>query len=675
MRPSELKKTPVRFLRGVGEKRAALFEKIEVTTAYDLLFHYPRAYEDWRPVPVADAVPGTVCAVRAVMAEEMKGAKIRKNLTVFKGSAFDETGKLWLTMFNTRFAAVSLKQGQEYVFYGKVEGNAYHKTMNSPKVMPAERTPPVVARYPATEGLTQKILADTVKNLLDAVGCIDDPMPPDLLARHGLCPLDRAVRDIHRPATEDDLSKAVKRLVFGELFTMELGLLSKGRKSRVRTDTLMKSRDLSAFVSSLPFSLTGAQKRAIDEAAADMGRDMPMNRLLQGDVGSGKTAVAAALMEVAGQNGYQSVLMAPTEILAEQHFETVKTFLRPLNRSVAMLTGHVKGTIRKDILQGLQDGSIDVLVATHAVLTDNVVFGRLGLVITDEQHRFGVEQRQALTRKGGPAHTLVMSATPIPRTLAMMIYGDLDISVLDELPPGRRPVRTYHVGSDARERVDGFIEKHVKAKRQVYVVCPAIDDGSEDSAEEHYLRLCKRFSAYKVGLVHGKKKSADKEAVMAAFAKGDLDILVATTVIEVGVDVPNATLMVIEEADRFGLSQLHQLRGRVGRSDKQSFCVLISDGTTPESAVRLQAMVDTCDGFEIARRDLELRGPGDFFGSRQHGLPLLRIADLHTDMDTLQLAAKEASLLLDGDPELSKPEHQALKEEVAALFEETTGTA
>lgn len=671
MRPLELKKTPVRYLHGVGEKRAALFEKLDVFTAYDLLFHYPRSYEDWRPVTVEAAVPGTVCAIRAVMGEEMKGAKIRKNLTIFKGTAFDETGKLWLTMFNTRFAALNLKLGQEYVFYGKVEGNAYHKTMSTPKILSAEKAPPVVPRYPATEGLTQRILSDTVEKLLASIDYIDDPLPPDLSTRMGLCPLDQAVRAIHRPATEEELEAAVKRLVFGELFTMELGLLSHGRKSRVRTDKIMHPCDMTPFYDSLPFALTGAQRRAIDEAAADLTRDVPMNRLLQGDVGSGKTAVAAALMFAAKQSGCQSVLMAPTEILTEQHFDTMKKFLRPLGLSVAMLTGSVKGAVREEILQALADGSIDVLVATHAVLEDNVLFDKLGLVVTDEQHRFGVEQRKKLTRKGGPAHTLVMSATPIPRTLALMIYGDLDISVLDELPPGRRKIRTYHVGTDARERVDGFIEKHIRASRQVYVVCPAIDDGSEDSATEHYQRLCKRFPEARVGLIHGQKKAAEKEAVMGAFVKGELDVLVATTVIEVGVDVPNATLMIVEEADRFGLSQLHQLRGRVGRSDKQSFCVLVSDAKTQEATARLTAMVDSSDGFEIARRDLELRGPGDFFGSRQHGLPLLRIADLHTDMDTLQAAAKEAAALLDKDPHLSLPEHLGLREDVETLFEET----
>ena len=668
MLPSELKKTPVQFLKGVGEKRAALFEKLDILTAYDLLFHYPRAYEDWHPVAVADAIPDTVCAVRAVMGEPMRGANIRRGLTIFKGSAFDETGDLFLTIFNARFTATNLKVGEEYVFYGKIEGNRYHKGMSNPKILPVLKAPPVVARYPATEGLTQRVISDTVEQLLAKIDVIDDPLPPELLAKHSLCPLDRAVRSVHQPHTEEELSEALRRLVFGELFTMELGLLSRGHKSRVKTDKVCSPCDMTPFYDSLPFTLTGAQKTAIGEGLADLQKDVPMNRLLQGDVGSGKTAVAAALMFFAVQSGFQCVMMAPTEILAFQHFETLKNFLRPLGIEVALLTGSVKGRVREDILAALAEGTLPVLVATHAVLEEKVVFSSLGLVVTDEQHRFGVKQRETLTKKGGVAHTLVMSATPIPRTLALMIYGDLDISVLDELPPGRRNIRTYAVGTDARDRVDGFIEKHVKAKRQVYVVCPAIESDAEESVNLHFARLTRRFPDAKIGLLHGKMKTAEKDDVMRAFAAGDVDVLVATTVVEVGVDVPNATLMVIEEADRFGLSQLHQLRGRVGRSDKQSFCVLISDASGEDAKVRLQAMVDTSDGFEIARRDLLLRGPGDFFGSRQHGLPLLRIADLHTDMDTLQTAAKEAAALLDRDPDLSL--HPALREEVETLFEE-----
>jgi len=666
MLPSELKKTSVQFVRGVGEKRAALFEKLDIFTAYDLLFHYPRAYEDWRIVKIADAAPDTVCAVKVIMAEEMKGAEIRRGLTLFKGSAFDETGRLFVTIFNARYAALGLHRGNEYVLYGKIEGNAFHKSMSNPKILPAEKAPPVVARYPATEGLTQRVIADTVTNLLNQIDGIDDPLPPDISARHGLCPLDTAVRAVHAPQTQEALSRAVKRLVFGELFTMELGLLLRGKKARVSTDRVCKACDMTPFYSSLPFSLTAAQRRAIDEGLNDLQQSVPMNRLLQGDVGSGKTVVAAALMYAAKQSGFQSVMMAPTEILAQQHFETLKAFLRPLGAEVALLTGSVKGRVRQDIFASLADGTLDVLVATHAVLEKDVCFASLGLAVTDEQHRFGVKQRETLTKKGGAAHTLVMSATPIPRTLALMIYGDLDLSVLDELPPGRRSKRTYAVGTDARDRVDGFIEKHIRAKRQVYVICPAIESEEEQSVRVHFARLTSRFPQAKIGLLHGHLKPSEKEAIMRSFAAGEIDVLVATTVVEVGVDVPNATLMIVEDADRFGLSQLHQLRGRVGRSDRQSFCVLISDAANKEAQARLQAMVETDDGFELARRDLLLRGPGDFFGSRQHGLPLLRIADLYADMDTLQDAAAEAAQLLSRSPTLD--EYPALKDEVETLF-------
>ena len=670
MRPEELQKIPITSLKGVGAKRAEMFARLDISTAYDLIFHYPRAYEDWRPYKIADAPLNETCAVQAVMSTDMTGAKVKKNMTIYKGTAFDETGKLWLTIFNAQYAAKQLRQGSEFVFYGKVEGNDYRKAMSSPKFIKADKAPPVVARYPATEGLTQNVIASTVADLLKSINRIDDPLPYGIVERLDLMSLDDAVRAVHRPSTEDELAKAFRRLVFSELFYMELGLMSMARKNRARTDSVAHKGNMKPFFESLPFKLTDAQMRAITEGARDMMKTTPMNRLLQGDVGSGKTAVAAALMYFAYQSGFQSAMMAPTEILAQQHFETLKSFLRPLGMQVALLTSSVKGAVREDILEGLAGGEINVLVGTHAVIGEKVVFSDLGFVVTDEQHRFGVHQRAALTKKGGPAHTLVMSATPIPRTLALMIYGDLDISVLDELPPGRREIKTYLVDSAARDRVDGFIEKHIQNGRQVYVVCPAIEEGVKESVTQHFERLKKRFPNHSVGLLHGQMKTAQKEQSMIDFVEGRVNVLVSTTVIEVGVDVPNATLMVIEEADCFGLSQLHQLRGRVGRSDKQSFCVLISDAEGTEAKSRLSAMVETSDGFEIARRDLELRGPGDFFGSRQHGLPLLRIADLHSDMDTLQLAAREAATLLERDPDLSKPEHRSLKAGVDILFEQ-----
>ena len=673
MRPDELKRIPLDRLKGVGNKRAGMFAGLGIYSCYDLLFHFPRAYEDWTVKTIEEAVPGSVCAVKGTVSAPLKKNMVRRGLTIYKGSVFDGTGKMNISLFNTAYAAASLRQGEEFVFYGRIEGHPRSKSMSSPKFMPSASAPPIRPLYPAGQGLTQTVISGAVKDLLSRVDVIDDPLPEEMRVRLSLCPLDEAVRTVHGPESGEKLDRAVRRLTFEELFCMQLGLLYIGKTERAHTGKVARRCDMSPFFLSLPFKPTKAQMRAMREAAADMMKNVPMNRLLQGDVGSGKTVVAAGLMYFAWKSGFQSVMMVPTEILAEQHCATLKKLLSPLGMTVELLTSSVRGAEREELLERVANGVTSVLVGTHAVIGDRVEFYNVGLAVTDEQHRFGVRQRRKLTEKGGPAHTLVMSATPIPRTLALIIYGDLDISVLDELPPGRREIRTYCVGSGARERVNGFIEKHIRAGRQVYVVCPAIDDGSEDSAVLRHKRLTERFPGARVGLLHGKMKPADKEKAMRMFAEGKTDVLVSTTVIEVGVDVPNATLMIVEEAEKFGLSQLHQLRGRVGRSDRQSFCVLISDVKGDEAEERLKAMCSCSDGFEIAKKDLELRGPGDFFGSRQHGLPLLRIADLHSDMDILESAAEEAKKLYSSDPDLSEPEHEPLREEVNALFEQDSG--
>ncbi len=675
MRIEGLKQMDLRFLKGVGEKRAQCFARLGVHTAYDLLFHYPRAYEDWsKQVPIRDAPAGEVCAVRAVLSYPPREHRIRRGMTLYKTEAFDETGTVQITLFNSVYQANKLVQGKEYIFYGKVEGGPFLKTMSSPKFVAASDSAPVYALYPLTEGLTQNIVAKVVDSLLPLVPeDAEDPLPAALREEYGLCPLGVALRAVHRPESMEALGRARRRLAFEELFYLQLGLLLLKTRTRQQTEAKMQPVPLDAYWASLPFSPTGAQRRAVEEACADMQRMTPMNRLLQGDVGSGKTAVAAALCYFCAKNGWQAAMMAPTEILARQHFQTLARTLAPLGISVGLLTGSTPAAERRALLASVEAGETAVLVGTHALLEGKVQFARLGLVITDEQHRFGVEQRGLLAQKGRQPHTLVMSATPIPRTLALMIYGDLDVSVLDELPAGRTPVRTFAVGSGLRERINAFIQKQVEGGHKVYIVCPLVEEheGNLASAVQYADAVRRRFPRYHVELLHGRMKPAQKDAAMEAFAHGDCSILVSTTVIEVGVDVPEATLMIVENAERFGLGQLHQLRGRVGRGGAESFCILVSDLLrSPETAARLETMTQTTDGFKIAERDLQLRGPGDFFGHRQHGLPLLRIADLCSDMQLLHEAAQAAHAVYDGDETLSDPAHLPLRERVDTLFEQ-----
>ena len=677
--------TPLSSFPGVGPARAKALEKLGLSTAGDLMTYFPRDYEDrTRRSDIRSAPVDAPVCISALVAEVPRLSRIRKGLEITKVKVVDGAGAMEVSFFNQSYVKNALVPGQEYVFYGKVEGFGLRRQMTNPVFERADKarfTGRIMPVYPLTAGVSNNLLSGlTQRAVPDCAALMPETMSADLLARHGLAQAAFSYQNIHFPASFEALELARRRLIFEELFTLSAGLaLLKERRSR-GAGPAMAGADPGGFEALLPFSLTGAQRRTIAECAADMASGRPMNRLVQGDVGSGKTAVAAACAWLAHQSGYQSAMMAPTEILAEQHYRSLTALLAPARMVVGLLTGSMKAAEKRKVYAALQSGDIHFVVGTHALLSEGVGFQNLGLVVTDEQHRFGVEQRAALAAKGGGAvhpHPLVMSATPIPRTLALIIYGDLDLSVIDELPPGRMPVKTLLVGESKRARMYGFVRDQVAAGRQVYIVCPAIADDPETAAQD--LKYVTEYAAtlqgqvfpdLRVGLVHGKMKARDKEAAMAAFAAGEMDILVSTTVIEVGVDVANANLIVIENADRYGLSQLHQLRGRVGRGRHQSWCVLVSDNRSPDTRARLKVLVDTTDGFKIAEEDLKLRGPGDFFGRRQHGLPVLRVADLNADTRILKEAQDAAGELLAQDPDLSAPEHRTLLEKVRRLFDE-----
>ena len=651
----------IQFVKGIGPKKAKLFEKLHIRTLRDALETYPRDYEDrTRITRIADIDAEDKYAIRAVVGTEPKVNRIRKGLTLVKCTIFDESGSLNVTYFNNPYAAALLRVGQEYVFYGKVQGWGRGRTLISPqseKVAPdADHPGRIVPVYPLTAGLTQRDMERVTDAALAAVpGDWPDPLPEMLRAKYRLLDAADAIAAIHRPQTANEVGQARRRMVFEELFLLCCGLQQLKERRKADTGIVFAQNGLDAFFETLPFSPTGAQRRAIAEIAADCASGRPMNRLVQGDVGSGKTVVAAALCALAAQNGWQAAFMAPTEILAAQHAETLAPMLEKLGISCTLLTGSMTAAQKRAALAAIETGAAQVVVGTHALIQQGVTFHRLGAVVADEQHRFGVAQRAALSAKGETPHVLVMSATPIPRTLALILYGDLDVSVLDEIPPGRSPVETYAVGQNMRKRITAFIDKQVEVGGQVYVVCPLVEEGETGlkSAEQHAKDLQSALPHRRVAVLHGRMKNADKDQIMRDFAARQYDILVATTVIEVGVDVPNANLMVVEDADRFGLSQLHQLRGRVGRGTRQSYCIFFGADKGEAARERLKILCKTGDGFEIARADLAQRGPGDFFGRRQHGLPALHVADLAADLALMQDAREEAETILQHDPTLS----------------------
>ncbi len=671
---NEIKKSPdspVCYIKGVGEKRAKLFGKLGITTALQLAEHYPRGYIDFNETTaISDLLNDSENhVVKAFVTKKFPPYYGRIN--IFKVLVSDGTGDMLITFFNSDYSFTRLKLDNEYCFYGKAAGDFLRKEMNSPVFIDASEPNKLMPRYSLTTGITQGIMSNCIKNVLSDF-TYEDHLSESMKEKYDLIAYDTALRWIHFPENKGQYDKAKYRLTFEELLLLQLGLKSMKNRNKRLSGTPMQSKSIEPYYSSLPFVLTGAQKRAIFDCCKDMQKAVPMNRLLQGDVGSGKTAVAAGAAYFAYLNGYQSTLMAPTEILAKQHYDTLYKFLAPLGVNVALLTGSQTTAQKKQIRQLIADGQIDVAVGTQALIQKSTKFNSLGLVITDEQHRFGVEQRAALGSKGNEPHILVMSATPIPRTLGMIIYGDLDISILDEMPKGRLPIRTYAVDTSYRERLYKFILKYVNNGFQAYIVCPLIEEGvSEKAAATDYINSLQSTCLANVptGLLHGKMKQAEKDAVMQDFKDNKLKVLVATTVIEVGVDVPNAVVMIIENAEQFGLSQLHQLRGRVGRGTEQSHCILVTDNKSEYTKQRMDTMVRTTDGFEIANEDLKLRGPGDFFGSKQHGLPRLKIADIYADLDILKVTGKAADDILRNDIHLEKPENNSYMKMINKLFE------
>ncbi len=674
---------PITILKGVGPTKAKQFAALNIYTLEDLICHFPRGYEDrTRIVSIADMEVDKPACFKAVVMNTPRTHHIRKGLDITKVQVADHSGRLSLTFFNQKFTAEQLNYGEEYIFYGTLTGDYTGYQVTSPSFERLDSAPIVTRRvlpiYPLTAGLSNATMLKTIQQAMAICDTPAEIIPEEIRQQYGILPAERAYQAIHMPASMEEAELAKRRLIFEEFFVFSAGLsLMRASRQQKRVKPYNNS-GLSAFIGALPFRLTGAQQRAIDEIKGDLCSGKPMNRLLQGDVGSGKTMVAAAAAYLAVQNGQQAALMAPTEILAEQHYQGLSKILSPLGVRLQLLTGGMTAKQKKEARDAMEAGTADLVIGTHALISERASFANLGLVIADEQHRFGVAQRQALASKGDAPHLLVMSATPIPRTLALIMYGDLDVSILDELPPGRQKVDTFLVGENMRARINAFIRKQAEEGHQSFVVCPAVEETEElniKAASVWAETLQKTvFPDLRISLVHGQMKSAQKEEAMAAFAAGQADILVATTVIEVGVDVPNATLMVIEDADRFGLSQLHQLRGRVGRGKANSFCILTSHNKNPETLSRLKALCSTNDGFRIAEEDLRLRGPGDFFGSRQSGLPVFRVANLACDLKTLKDAQAASARWIEEMGTENTPEGEALRRRIGELFRRSEGT-
>ena len=674
---------PISILKGIGPAKAKQFANLNIFTLRDLICHFPRGYEDrTKLVAIEKLQPDEPACFKAMVMNTPRVSHIRKGLDITRVQVADHSGRLNITFFNNRFAADHLQYGKEYIFYGAVSGDFIGYNMTNPVFEPldseAVTTRRVLPIYPLTAGLTNAAVLKAVRQALAVCDPPAEILPEDVRQQYGILPAERAYYAIHEPASMAEAELARKRLIFEEFFVFSAGL-SLMRSSRAEKKIPPYAHtDLMPFRQALPFTLTGAQSRAIGEIVADFRKGAPMNRLVQGDVGSGKTMVAAAAAYCAARNGKQTALMAPTEILAEQHYTSLCKLFEPMGITVGLLTGSMKVKEKRLVREALASGEIQIAVGTHALITDATEFRDLGLVITDEQHRFGVGQRAKLSAKGEDSHLLVMSATPIPRTLALLMYGDLDVSILDELPPGREAVDTFLVGESYRARINAFIRKQVAQGHQCFVVCPAVEENEDlgiKAATVWAETLQKTvFPDLRIALLHGQMKGAEKEEAMAAFARGEADVMVATTVIEVGVDVPNATLMVIEDADRFGLSQLHQLRGRVGRGKAKSYCILTSHNRNEETIKRLKALCKTTDGFKIAEEDLSLRGPGDFFGSRQSGLPTFRVANLSYDLQTLKEAQKASADWIDTYGDSDAPEAAALRERIGDLFLRAEGT-
>lgn len=662
----------ITYLKGVGPRRAELYAKLGITTAEQLLRLYPRDYIDFtHPAKIRELQAGESGVFRAAVDRKSAPFSQYAKMAVYKALLTDGEGEITAVFFNTKFTFDKLELYKEYLFYGRISGDLMGLQVNSPIFLPVDKTG-LLAKYPLTAGLSRDIVSKNISSALEIIK-VPERLPESVVKKYSLLSADDAIRKIHFPKSRDEYQAARKRLVFEELLSLKLGLSRLKTRGRSLSGAVMSEVSLSEFYRSLPFEPTNAQLRAISDCIDDMMRIYPMNRLVQGDVGSGKTLVAAAAAFFAQRNGFQTSVMAPTEVLASQHYETFRAFLEPLGIRAALLSGALSAAEKKRVRAAAASGEIDVLIGTQALIQRSSAMKRLGLAIVDEQHRFGVYQRSELAEKGANPHILAMSATPIPRTLALIMYGDLDVSVINEMPRGRLPVKTYAVDTTFRKRVYAFIKKHIAAGKQAFIVCPLVEENEQfsekQSAIKYYNELCAgEFSGIPTGLLFGKMKQSEKEAVMREFHENRLKLLVSTTVIEVGIDVPNAVVMLIENAEQFGLSQLHQLRGRVGRGSEQSFCILMSDSKTDYAKARFDAMCGTTDGYKIADTDLALRGPGNFFGKEQHGLPPMKVADLADDAEVLTEVEKLAEDILARDPALSAPENAGLRENVEELF-------
>lgn len=674
-------KRSIQYLKGIGEARSRLFNKVGIFSVNDLLEYYPRQYEDRTNIKKINMLmDGEQCGFVGTVVSKVTEKRVRRGLSIYKMLVNDGTGVIAVTFFNQDFVKKFFEMGTEYSFFGKIirRGSIFEAQNPAYEVMghdTGKQTGRILPVYSSTARLTQNIIREAVRSSFQlAADEVLDVLPADISERFGLSDKRTSLRNIHFPDTMEDPEKARYSLAFEEFFLLQLGLLKiKTNLDDNKEGIFFENKEnINEFLSIIPFKLTDAQTKVYNEIKQDMESSKVMNRLVQGDVGSGKTIVAAMALFKAVRNGYQGALMVPTEILAEQHYQSLKPIMEALGIKAVLITGSMKASEKKKCYDELADNTAQIAIGTHALIEDAVVFCSLGLVITDEQHRFGVRQRAALTCKGNNPDVLVMTATPIPRTLALILYGDLDISVIDQLPPGRKSIKTYSVSEGMRGRINNFIREKVKEGRQVYIVCPLIEESDAidaTSAEDHAERIAREdFKDLKVGLIHGKIKAKEKDSVMHAFIKGDIDILVSTTVIEVGVNVPNATLMVIENAERFGLAQLHQLRGRVGRGEHQSHCVLFNQSRSKISAERMKIMEQSTDGFKISEKDLELRGPGEFFGTRQHGIPEFKIANIYNDMDILKLAQNAAVDTIKEDPDLKMEKNSLLKQRLEDDF-------
>jgi len=664
----------IESLHGVGPERARSFARKGIRTAEDLLYYLPRGHEDrTRFFEIAECPVGDFVCIKAKVYSPVKETRIKKNFTLYSMVIFDDSGAMNVVWYNNRFVKNAFRTGEDVLFYGKLGISRGKKELLNPIYEKADNQRfigKIVPVYPLFGNITQKIIAGLVEQAMGACGNFQEYLPSFVRDEFEICDINFAMKNIHFPKDMESYTIARKRFVFEELLFLQLALSGRRKENIERTRTPFSDLNcVNDFINSLSFALTGAQSRVINEILDNFKGNTPMNRLVQGDVGSGKTVVAAAGIYVAAKNGYQSAIMAPTEILATQHYNTFSEFFRNTDIKCLLLTSSTKD--KKTLYEKIKNGEYDVIIGTNAIIQKDVEYKNLGFVVADEQHRFGVSQRARLTAKGENPHTLIMTATPIPRTLSLILYGDLDISIIDELPPGRKPVKTYAVGEDMRKRIYAFLDKHIKNGSQAYVVCPLIEESEKSdlaNAEEIYSRLKEIFPQYSVGLIHGKMKTTEKEAVMQGFSQNEIQILVSTTVIEVGVNVPNSNIMIIENAERFGLSTLHQLRGRVGRGQEESFCIMFAKSDSDITKKRMETLCKSNDGFYISEQDLKLRGPGDFFGTRQHGLPDLKVANLFTDNLILGEAQKAAKDILNNKSKISKTELDLLSEKVEKVI-------